>query len=308
MVTLQSDSGDGRGKGGYVQRATTIGRTSGWRPAAATALAVLVLSGCSSHRWTDDHPDVAARAQANPAAFLTPALEQWDGLQGLGGSYSMRVAKGIGRASADLAIYVRLPADLDIIVLAPTGATQAYLRVNEYEVGLAYLEDRVVYRGPSSGAAFERALGFDLSAADAAAVLLGYGVPLGERTGATTIWDADARRIRVDTLSGTRAWLHPVTQRFDRIIRGATDGPRGMVTATLTSWLAQPPIPDALRLDVEPDGYGIELSLSGSPTLNPDFSADFFDIQVPPGFEVRPLSELAAEGGLFRRAAPRDSE
>ena len=270
------------------------------------AFAALTTAGCSSHHWTNDHPDVAARAQANPEAFVDPAIAQWDELQGLAGSYSMRVSKGVGRGSADLAIYVRRPADLDIHVLAPTGATEASLRVNEREVGLSFGEDRVVYRGPSSGAAFERALGLDLSAADVAAVLLGYGIPDSERAGATTIWDAEARRIRLETRSGTRAWLHPVTQRFDRILRGGPGSSRGTVNATLDSWLAQPPIPDLLRLEVEPDGYGIELRLSGSPTVNPDFGADFFDVQVPAGFEVRPLSELAAEGGLFRRAVPEE--
>ncbi len=274
---------------------------------ALTALASLALSGCSGHRWTSDHPDVAARAQADPEAFVDPALVQWEQLQGLAGSYAMRVSRGIGRGSADLFILVRRPADLDISVLAPTGAIQVSLRANEREVGLVFVEDRVVYRGPSTGTAFERALGLDLSAADAAAVLLGYGIADGERSGVTTAWDADARRIRVETLSGTRAWLHPVTQRFDRIVRGGPDA-RGTVTATLSSWLAQPPAPDVLRLEVEPDGYGIELRLSGAPTVNPDFSSDPFAVQVPPGFEVRPLSELAAEGGLFQRAAPRDSE
>jgi len=282
--------------------------TTSWRAGAVLVLGALALGGCSSHHWTNDHPDVAARAQSNPEAFVDPALERWDGLQGLAGSYSMRVSKGIGRGSADLAIAVRRPADLDIIVLAPTGAIEAILRVNEYEVGLSFREDRIVYRGPSSGAAFERALGFDLSAANAAAVLLGYGIPDSERPGATSTWDAEARRVRVETLAGTRAWLHPVTQRFDRIVRGVPGGARGTVTATLTSWLAMPPVPDALRLEVEPDGYGIELRLSGPPTVNPDFPAGFFDVQVPDGFEVRPLSELAAEGGLFRRAARRDSE
>jgi hypothetical protein len=279
-----------------------------WRTVAVLALAALALGGCSRHHWTSDHPDVAARAQSNPEAFVGPALEHWDELQGLGGSYSMRISKGIGRGSADLAIYVRRPADLDISVLAPTGAIEASLRVNEFEVGLSFLEDRIVYRGPSSGAAFVRALGFDLSAADAVAVLLGYGIPNGELPGATTTWDAAARRIRIETRSGTRAWLHPVTQRFDRIIRGRPGNPTGMVTATLTSWLDQLPIPDALRFDVEPDGYGIELRLSGAPTVNPDFPPGFFDVQVPAGFEVRPLSELGAEGGLFRTGAPRDSE
>lgn len=281
--------------------------TKAW-PVGSLALGALALVGCSSHNWTNEHPGVAARARAAPAGFVAPALEHWEGLQGLAGSYSMRVAKGIGRGSADLAIAVRRPADLDIVVLAPTGAIEAVLRVNEREVGLSFREDRVVYRGPSSGAAFERALGFDLSAGDVAAVLLGYGIADDQRADAAVTWDADARRIRLESRSGTRAWLHPVTQRFDRMVRGGPGRPDGTVTATISAWLPQPPIPDALRLEVEPDGYGIELRLNGQPTVNPDFPPDFFDLQVPAGFEVRPLSELAAEGGLFRRSAPRDSE
>jgi len=132
------------------------------------------------------------------------------------------------------------------------------------------------------------------------AVLLGYGMTDADRGRAATTWDADARRVHV-AAPGVQAWLHPVTQRFDRILH--SDG-RDTVDAMIRSWQPKPPIPDQIRLEVEPDGYSIELSLSGPPTVNPDFPAGFFDVEVFPGFEVRPLSELAAEGGLFRRAAP----
>jgi len=274
-----------------VQRATVL------------IVAAFLVTGCARRHWTSDHPDVAVRAQAEPQAFVGPALQQWAELQSLAGSYSIRVAKGIGRGSADLAIAVRRPADVDINILGPTGAPQAYLRANAREVGLSFGEERVLYRGPSTGGAFERALGFDLSAAHVVATLLGYGIPEAEATGTSATWDADARRIRVDTVNGTQAWLHPVTRRFDQIERGDV---RGMVTATLTSWLTLPPVPDALRLQVEPDGYGIELSLSGAPTVNPEFPPGFFEIDVPPGFEVRALAELAQNGGIFGRLAPEE--
>ena len=143
--------------------------------------------------------------------------------------------------------------DIDMAVLAPTGAMQAYLRVNRVEVGLSFLEDRVVYRGPAGGYAFEQALGFDLSAADAAAMLLGYGIADGEADRAETFWDAEARRIRVETRTGTLAWLHPPTQRFDRLERADR---RGRVTAEITEWLADPaPLPRMLTLEIEPEGF-----------------------------------------------------
>jgi hypothetical protein len=231
---------------------------------------------------------------------VEPALEQWDEVRALAGSYSLRVAKGIGRGSADLAINVRRPADVDIDVLAPTGAIEAYVRANDHEVGLAFLADRVVYRGPASGAGFAQALGFDLSAEHVVAAVLGYAIPDGERGSATAVWDGAELRVQVETDQGTRAWLHPVTQRFDRIVRA---GGGATVTATLTSWLPDFPVPDALRLAVEPDGYRIELTLSGAPTWSPDFPPGFFEIDVPPGFEVRPLSELGQNGGIFGRLA-----
>jgi hypothetical protein len=270
--------------------------------ATGALVALLVVAGCAGRNWTSDHPDVAARAQTDPEGFIEPAVAQWADLVGVAGSYQMRVAKGVGRGSADMAISARRPADLDIVVLGPSGAIEAYLRVNQYEVGLSFAEDRVVYRGPSSGAAFETALGFDLSAADAVAVLLGYGITDADRAGASATWDSKARRVRL-AASGVQAWLHPVTQRFDRILHSQG---HDTVDARIQSWLPAPPIPDQLRLQVEPDGYRLDLTLSGSPTVNPDFPAGFFDVDVPPGFEVRPLSELAAEGGLFRRAAPTD--
>ena len=280
---------------------------AGLRRLTCALLAVgLTAAGCGGGGWVADYPDIAARAAAAPAGFVGPALAQWESAEGISGSYSMRVSKGIGRSSVDLQIRVRRPGDIDMAVLAPTGAMQAYLRVNRVEVGLSFLEDRAVYRGPASRYAFEQALGFDLSAADAAALLLGYGIADGEADGATTFWDAEARRIRVETRSGTLAWLHPQTQRFDRLER---QDRRGRVTAEITDWLAAPaPLPRMLTLEIEPDGYGIRLELLGTPSLNPDFPDGFFDVDVPPGFVVRPLSDLAEEGGLFRRAAPAEDE
>ncbi|NKB87345.1 MAG: hypothetical protein GKS06_03895 [Acidobacteria bacterium] len=263
----------------------------------------LAVAACGGGGWVQEYPDVAQRAQTRPEAFVGPAYSQWADVEGLIGSYVLRVAKGPGRGSADLSVAVQRPANVDIRVLQPTGAVMARLSANGDEVGMAFLEDGVVYRGPASGGAFQRALGFDLTAADVVAVMVGYALS-GEELAPRGVWDADARRIRVDSGAGTQAWLHPATSRFDRVLRADA---RGRVDARILAWWPEPPVPVGLELHVEPDGYRLELSLSGEPQLNPAFG-NAFDVLVPNGFEVRSLGELAAEGGLFQRAAPADSD
>ena len=274
------------------------------RKLAATLAAGGILA-CGGGGWVQQYPDVADRARSQPEAFVGPAYEQWAEVDGLIGSYALSVAKGPGRGSADLAISARRPGDVSIAVLEPTGAIMAYLWASASEIAISFREDRVVYRGPATAGAFQRALGFDLAAADVVAVMLGYGIADGDQSEATPQWDDDARRIRVDTRSGTRAWFHPLERRFDRVVR---DDATGRVDVRMDSWWPDPPVPDALTIQVEPDGYRLHLRLSGSPQPNPAFRDGDFDAIVPPGFEVRPLDELAAEGGLFRRAAPAESE
>jgi len=265
----------------------------------AAAAAALALAACGGGGWVKSHPDIAQRAQSSPASFVQPALDRWEGAESLTASYTLRVARGIGRKSFDLAISVRRPADLDMLVLDPTGAIQAYLRSNDREVGLYVAEDRVLYRGANTRKAFERALGFDLEAADAVALLLGYGasrdtLPLGR-----AVWDEGERRIRVDHGPEFSIWLHPVTQNFDRLLRR---GPQGTVTAEIEEWAQLAfPVPSNLTLQVEPEGYGIRLRMLSNTQLNEEFPTGFFELDVAPGARQLPLEDLARDGGLFRR-------
>ena len=219
----------------------------------------------------------------------------------------MRVARGLGRGTFDMSISVRRPGDVDMLVLEPTGAIQAYLRANAAEVGLYIAEDRVLYRGPATGDAFSRALGFDLSAADAVAVLLGYGVdaeslPLGRAS-----WDGKLRRVRVDYGDRASAWIHPVTMLFDRVEHRDQ---HGSVVAEVREWTAEtPPLPSLVELQVQPEGYRISLTLLGSNLdRDPEFPPGYFDLQAPPRTLELPLSALEAQGGLFQRSLPEEED
>lgn len=288
--------------------------------ATMTVCLLLALPGCAGGGWVKDHPEVAERARTEPGGFVEPAFEQWAGVESLAGSYQMRVSRGIGHRTFDLAVAVRRPDLVDINVLDPTGAIQAFLRANESRIGLYVAEEEVLYAGPTTREAFERALGFDLSAADAVAVLLGYGVERdGEPRGAPS-WDANARRIRIDYGPLVSLWLHPVTMLFDRVEHRRGEA---RVEARIREWMPVPEpdagtaadpvvdgaavsIPGRIELDVEPDGYGIRLSLSARPRLNFDFPPGYFDLVVRPGTVERSLEELTRQGGLFRRTAPED--
>lgn len=281
--------------------------------ALAAVAALAALAGCGGGGWVRDHPDVAERARREPAGFVAPAFARWEGLESLAGSYRMRVSKGIGRRSFDLAVVVRRPDLVDINVLDPTGGIQAFLRASPTEIGLYLAEDEVLYAGPATRDAFARALGFDLSAADAVAVLLGYGVERDGLPPGEPSWDADARRVRIDYGPLVRLWLHPVTMLFDRVEHRRPDA---RVQARLLEWLHVPDpaggagfaVPGRLELEVEPEGYGIRLSLSASPTPNLELPAGQFDILVPEGTLELPLEELARQGGLFRRTAGGDEQ
>ncbi len=293
----------------------------------AVALVILGLPACARGGWPKDHPDLALRARQSPGSFVRPARNQWDPAQTLQANYSMRVTRGVGGRSFDAHITVQRPDRIDILVLAPTGLIEAYVRANEREVGLFVREDMVLYSGPSTRDAFERALGFALSAPDAVAVLMGYGVePTGLPTGLPS-WDPQLRRVRIDHGPGVSLWLHPLTLRFDRVEHHSG---QGRVTIDLESWVQvslvvaeeEPmagaeglevqslapeagtvPIPSLLKLEVEPEGYGIRLRMVGEPILNHDHPPEYFDLQRLPRVLELPLSELARDGGLFSRTS-----
>jgi hypothetical protein len=258
------------------------------------------LTACGGGGWIKDHPDVAERARTEPGAFVEPAFDRSDSAHSLYASYRLRVSKGIGRRTLDVAVSVGRPALVDILVLDPTGAIQASLRANEREVGLYVAEEGILYRGPATQDAFARALGFDLSAADAVAVLLGYGVERSTLPPGVARWDGAARRVRVDYGERASLWLHPITGRFDRVLHRSG---RDRVEASIAAWamLEGPPTPRDLQLSVEPDGYGIRLTLSADPALDYQFPPGYFELELPPGALELPLEELARQGGLFRR-------
>lgn len=295
---------------------------------AAVFLAATAITACGGGGWVKDHPDVADRARDSPGSFVEPAFDGQEGLESLAGTYRMRVARGIGRRSFDLAVAVQRPGRVDMNVLDPTGAIQAFLRASDTEVGLYVTEDRVLYRGPATRDAFERALGFDLSARDAVAVLLGSGIAREGLPRGAPSWDPQARRIRIDYGAGASLWLHPATMRFDRVLHrsGATAADRATADADgvateaadgaavevrLQEWTAvqEQEVPSRLEIGVEPDGYAIRLELSSTPRVNFEMPATTFDLTVPADTLVLPLEELARQGGLFRRVEgeePRD--
>lgn len=268
-------------------------------PAHPLIAVLLAATACGGGGWLRQQPELAQRARTDPASFVEPALGQWQSAEALTGSYAMRVARGVGRRSFDLAVSVRRPADVDMLVLDPTGAIQLYLRANEREVGLYIAEERTLYRGSATRDAFGRALGFELSAADAVALLLGYGVDRDSLPLGSSSWDEKAQRVRIDYGPGITAWLLPPTLRFDRVEhRAGAD----TVAGEIHEWLSMAfPVPSLLRLQIEPDGYGIELRLLGNIDLAPEFPERFFELQATPAMKQRPLSDLAEAGGLFRR-------
>lgn len=291
------------------------------RPHWTAALIGVLTAACGGNGWLGDHPDVAARAQANPGAFVEPAFARWGGAITLSGAYQLRASRGIGRRTFDLAVSVQRPDRVDISVLDPTGAIQAFVRANPREVGLYLAEDRVLYRGPATREAFERALGLGLAAGDAVAVFLGYGVDRDTRGPGIAAWDDGARRVRVDWEPGSSLWLHPVQELFDHV-RHRSD--RGTLSAELLEWMEVTPesapggpaasaadmavpVPSHVDIEVEPDGFGLELRLLAPPRLNHRLPEAIFEVQRVPGVVELPLDELAREGGLFRRG-PADEE
>ena len=282
------------------------------------------MTACGGGGWLDDHPDIAELARRDPDRFVEAAWSQWAAVRTLSGSYTMRVARGIGRRTFDVSIAVIRPNWLIIDVLAPTGSIEASLVANPDEVGLLVTEERVIYRGPATAEAFQQALGFDLSVEDAVAVLIGYAL---DRTvgGVTASWDDDARRIRVDQGVRASSWLHPVSLVFDRTELHAAGAAAVEVEIEETRRVEVPPeaagaagsgerlelppgvasegvpVPTLLDLQLRDEGYGIRLTLLGGADLNRELPASYFEVADRPGFVTLPLSELARDGGLFRR-------
>ncbi len=293
---------------------------------------VLLATAACAGGWVRDHPDVAARARSRPDSFVQAALGQWAPVRALGASYTLRVSRGIAARTLDTYITVQRPDRIDILVLAPTGMIEAYLRANEREVGLFLREEAVLYAGPATPEAFERALGIGLSAADAVAALIGYGVEAGAHPPPAAVWEERARRVRLRYGAEATAWLHPLTLRIERVHYSL---PGGQVEVEIDGWRALPagsaetggaaadtmagaagsaaapaeaaratttvPIPEQLRLRVRPDGLELRLRMVGEAALNPDLPAEFFELQRVPGVVELPLQELSREGGLFRR-------
>ena len=271
-------------------------RFAGWFSAALLALAMV---GCGRRDWIADYPDVAERARQEPSAFVDPAFEQWQGVQGIAGSYGLVASRGIGRASADIWVAANRPDKLLLEVLTPTGTTEGFLTANGEEVGLWTEEEGVLYRGPLEGNAFRRALGLPLDLEDAIALLLGFGVDRDRRPPASVVWDDRQKRIRLDFDASVSLWLHPVLLRFQRLRYTGGDT---SVQAEIENWTDQPaPIPRRLRLDLEKEGLHLDLRLHEEWTLNPDFTPRDFSIRTPLGAVEMPLEALATDGGLLRR-------
>lgn len=271
----------------------------------AVLAAALLLGGAGCARpdnWVTTHPDVAARAREDPGSFVAPAMAQWDALHGMEGSWQVRASRGISSRTLDTQIILLRDALVQIEVLAPTATTEGFVGVSSHEVGLWVSDDPCLYRGRNEAGAFGRALGVELAPEDVVAALMGFAVPHPER--ATATWDESERRIRVAT-SGTVAWLHPVTLRFERFVVATASGP---ISGRYEAWMdGDVPVPARLRVEVAAEGITLELRLAPGWSANPQgLDVAFFD-QLPPVANAVdcPLEQLAGEGGLLRRGLGR---
>jgi len=242
-----------------------------------------------------DHPHVARRAQAVPAEIVLQTLRYSDIPESLAGSYSVRVAKGVGRRSVSTSISVRRPRELDLVVLDPAGGIKAFIRSDGSELGVYAADEGILYRGPVDRAGSD-VLGLGVSIEEFTGILVGLGIePSKLREGASS-WDARHQRVRVDHGPDVRAWIHPLSRRVDRV---EYYGSRAHVVVDIGEWTEQtPPIPSRIRFSVESDSYSVELTLMGRALTDPVFPAAYFRLIVPPGTRELPLSGLGRWHGL----------
>jgi len=278
-----------------------------WLPAAlgGVAMAAMLASGCAgASSPPEPAPEVAALARQDPQAFYEDVRRQWEGLQGLGGSYQVRASRGISNRTLDTQIYLLRDAFVTIEVLAPGTATaEGYLTAGRAEVGFWISEENRLYRGGLEPGAFGRALGLELEPADIVAVLMGYGVPGGGGEPPAASWDESRQRIRVDR-GRLSAWLHPQTRRFERVV---ADGGSGPIEVIYEAW-AEAPAPVPLRLTIALAAEGLTLRLRLAERWHADpagLKPSFFDVLEVSGAVETPLEQLAVGGGLLRRGLER---
>jgi len=277
-------------------------RARAGKPALALALALLV-SGCAgADDWLQTHPDVAERARRDPAAVAAQALRQWDQLRAVVGSWQVRASRGIHSRTLDTQIYLRRDALVQIEVMPPTMRSEGFVGVSSSEVGMWVSEDPCLYRGPNRPGAFGRALGIDLTPEDIVAVLMGFAVPYPER--AAVSWDESERRIRVSG-SGTTAWLHPVTMRFERFVVSTAAGP---ITGRYEEWMeGDVPVPRRTRVEVASEDITLQLRLADAWNPNPEGLDDawFDELPLIATSVDCALETLTIDGGLLRRGLGR---
>ena len=269
--------------------------------AALCGLAVLFASACARPDWVETNPDIAARARGEPQAFLTDVFRQWEDLQGMVGSYRVRVSRGLGSRTLDTQIFVLRDGFFELDVLSPAATTEGYLVAGRTEIGFWANEEGRLYRGPLESGAFGRALGIDLEPEDVVAVLLGFGVAWQGGNRPRAEWDEAERRIRVSNDSGAEAFLHPVLARFERVSFSTS---QGRIEVAFEEWATEPaPLPTRLTIRVPDEDISIEMRLAQRWQANPDgLNPEYFDVRSPGGGVVEvPLELLALEGGLLRR-------
>ena len=273
------------------------------RRLSALLVSALLVSGCARpDDWLQTYPDIAARARQDPESFVLDVQSRWDDLRGMVGSYQVRASQGVGGRTMDTQIYLLRDRFVDIQVLAPTGSTEGYLVAGGSEVGFWTSDENRLYRGPNDPGAFGRALGIDLTPAAIVAVLMGYGVDVGD--GQPSIqFDEAAQRIRV-TEAGTTAWLHPAFGRFERVVVSTPSGP---IEIEYEAWSqVGPPVPLRIRVKVVSEDFTLELRLAATWRSNPEgLDEAYFEVYPVSGAVDAPLSLLQAEGGLLRRGLGR---
>jgi hypothetical protein len=273
--------------------------------AGVAAIACIAASACAGAGGPPPlDPDIAALARQEPQAFLADAQRQWEGLDGLAGSYQVRASRGLNSRTLDTQVHLLRDAYVTIEVLAPGTATaEGYLTAGRTEVGFWISEENRLYRGRLEPGAFGRALGLELEPADIVAVLMGYGVPGGDGEPSVASWDESRQRIRVDR-GRLSAWLHPQSRRFERVV---ADGGSGPIEVIYEDWAEAPaPVPMRLTIVLAAEDLTLRLRLAERWQADPaGLEPSFFDVLDVRGAVETPLGQLAAGGGLLRRGLDR---